>query len=183
MHQRRRCERVWHRGLPVTGVAQTLRDYASEASLNLVRKALANAEYHGLLDFAELQAVTGRGRPGSARLREALERHQPSLALTRSTPEDVFFELCERSGIALPEVNATIAGWTVDFLWREEGVVVEVDGYGNHHTPAQVDRDRRKDLALRAAGLVVNRYSRQQLEVSGELIRTDLKATLAKRKA
>ncbi len=93
----------------------------------------------------------------------------------------MLIEVCARFGIPIPEVNATIEGWTVDFLWRDEGVVVEVDGYGNHHTPAQVDRDRRKDLALRAADLVVNRYSRRQLEVGGELVGTDLKTTLAKR--
>ena len=57
----------------------------------------------------------------------------------------------------------------------------EVDGHGNHHTPAQVDRDRRKDLALRAADLTVNRYSGQQVEFGGDLIVADLKSTLAKR--
>ena len=45
----------------------------------------------------------------------------------------------EHLRLPLPEVNRRIAGWKVDFLWRKEGVVVEVDGDGNHHTPAQVD--------------------------------------------
>jgi very-short-patch-repair endonuclease len=69
----------------------------------------------------------------------------------------------------------------VDFFWREQGVVVEVDPYGNHHTPAQVDRDRRKDLALRTDGLIVNRYSRDQLEQADDQVAADLADTLAKR--
>jgi very-short-patch-repair endonuclease len=39
---------------------------------------------------------------------------------------------------------------------------VELDGYGNHHTPAQLRRDRRKEIALRQAGLNVVRYSEEQ---------------------
>jgi hypothetical protein len=68
IHQRRHCQRAWHKRMPVTSVAQTLLDYAATASLNMVRKALANAEYQKLLDISEVQALPGRGRPGSARL-------------------------------------------------------------------------------------------------------------------
>jgi very-short-patch-repair endonuclease len=78
-------------------------------------------------------------------------------------------------------VNARIAGWTLDFFWRKEGVVVENDAYGNHHTPAQVDRDRRKDLALRPLGLVVNRYSRDRVEESRRAIAADVTAALSAR--
>jgi hypothetical protein len=182
VHRRRDCERVWHRRMPLTSVAQALLDYATTASLNMVRRALANAEYHRLLKIDEVQRLLGRGRPGSTRLREALERHQPRLAYTRSPIEVVMFELCETFELPLPEVNVKVAGWTVDFLWRDERVVVEVDPYSNHHTPAQVDRDRRKDLALRAAAHVVNRYSRDQVERTGEAVATDIIKTLAARR-
>ena len=58
-------------------------------------------------------------------------------------------------------------------------VFVEVDPYGNHHTPAQVDRDRRKDLALRAENLRVNRYSGDQLAQTPDTVGADVAATLA----
>ena len=183
VHDRRGCERIRHRGLPVTTVAQTLLDFAAGASLNRVRVALANAEYHRLLEIEAVQALLGHGRPGSTKLRTALTRHQPRLAYARSPVEVAMFELCERFGIELPEVNARVHGWTVDFFWRREGVVVEVDPYGNHHTPAQIDRDRRKDLALRTHGLVVNRYSRDQVELTPGELAADLIATLAARRA
>jgi hypothetical protein len=136
VHRERICERSWHNGLPVTTLAQALLDYAAPASLNQVRVALANAEYHRVLNLPAVEGLLGHGRPGSAKLRTALKRHQPRLAYARSPPERAFLELCEASGIPLPEVNVRIAGWEVDFLWRPEGVVVEIDGHGNHHSPA-----------------------------------------------
>lgn len=178
VHERRNCERTWHRGLPITTLSQTLLDYAADASLNRVRVALANAEYQQKLDLPAIEALLGPGRPGAAKLRTALKRHQPRLAHTRSGPERAFLELCESHNVPPPEVNVRIAGWTVDFYWREQGVVVEVDGHGNHHTPAQRDRDRRKDLALRRAGLAVNRYSREQVEETGPTVAADVIATL-----
>jgi very-short-patch-repair endonuclease len=181
VHQRRECPRTRHKRLPVTTVAQTLLDFAARASLNRVRVALATAEYHRLLNVSEVQELLGHGRLGSAKLRTALKRHQPRLAYARSPVEVALFAICEARGIELPEVNARVAGWTVDFLWRKQGVVVEVDPYGNHHTPAQIDRDRRKDLALRVAGLLVNRYSREQVEQAAEQVATDLADTIAQR--
>jgi predicted transcriptional regulator of viral defense system len=178
VHQRRRCERAWRKNLPVTTVPQALLDCAVKHSLNQVRVALANAEYQRVLNVADVEALLGQGRPGSAKLRTALNRHQPRLAYARSETERAFLDLCEASNIPLPEVNVRIAGWTVDFLWRQHGVAVEVDGHGNHHTPAQRDRDRRKDLALRTAGLVVNRYSREQVERAGQEVAADVTATL-----
>src|SRR2546423_11799181 len=121
---------------------------------------MANAEYHRLLEVEEVQSVLGHGRAGSAKLRAAANRHQPRLAYARSPTEVAFFELCEAYGLPLPEVNVRIAGWTADFFWRKEGDVVEVDPYGNHHTPAQIDRDRRKDIPLRTTGLIVLSYIR-----------------------
>jgi Protein of unknown function (DUF559) len=178
VHQRRDCTRTWHKRMPVTSVAQTLLDYAATSSLNRVRKALANAEYHRLLDLAEVEALIGRGRPGSAKLRNALSRHQPQLARTRSSLEDTFHGLCENAGIVLPEINVVVHGWTVDALWRTEGLAVEIDGYGNHHTRAQIDRDRRKELCLRGAGLIVARYSEGQIEDEPQRVMADVATTL-----
>ena len=104
-----------------------------------------------------------RGRRGTAKLRAALERHQPKLARTKSDLEVLLCELCERHNISLPEVNVDVNGWLVDALWPDARLAVELDGYGNHHTPAQLKRDRRKEFDLRAAGLTPVRYSEEQL--------------------
>ena len=179
VHQRRALDARRHRRFPITTVAQTLLDLAATSSLNGVRQALAKAEYLGLLEVEAVEALLGQGRPGTRRLREALERHQPRLAYARSRTERAFLALCEKAGIPLPEVNVKLHGWTADFFWRAQGLVVETDGHGNHHTPAQLDRDRRKDLAFRSAGLAVNRYSRRQVEEDGATVIADVARTLA----
>lgn len=181
VHQRRYLPSTRHRRFPITSVAQTVLDYAAGADLITVRRVLAQADYRRLLDPAAVEAVLGQGRPGSARLRQALERHQPHLARTRSWLEAVFVPLCEAAAIPLPEINVRVAGWTADALWRAEKVIVELDGYDNHSTRGQIERDRRKELALRAAGFLVIRYTWDQVVNQPQLVSADLAATLAAR--
>jgi predicted transcriptional regulator of viral defense system len=170
VHARRKTNRIWHNKLPTTTLPQALLDLASQRPLRTVRRALANADYRGWLDVGAIQAALGPGKPGSARLRTALAEHQPRFARTKSENEVLFLEICESAGLPLPETNAYIAGWEVDALWRHQRLAIEIDGYGNHRSPAQVRRDRRKDHALRSHGLTPIRYSDEQLEQREELI-------------
>lgn len=179
IHRRRQLQTTRHRGFPITTLAQTLLDFASRTRLFDVRRALAQADYLRLLDAAAVEAIVGQGRPGAARLRKALRRHQPRLARSRSRLEAEFLALCERAAIPLPEVNARVEGWLVDALWRDKRVVVELDGYDNHSTPAQIERDRRKELELRTAGYVVVRYTWEQVTEASEEVVTDLLSILA----
>jgi predicted transcriptional regulator of viral defense system len=114
VHRDRNRERNWHRGFPHTTLPQILLDLATTVSLRQLRRALANADYRNLLDVQAVETALGRGRPGSARLREALSEHQPRLARTKSGLEIAFLEICESAGIPLPEVNVRVAGWEVD---------------------------------------------------------------------
>jgi very-short-patch-repair endonuclease len=166
------------RRLPLTTVPRTLLDLASTWSPNEVRRALAQADYHRLLVVEDVSAICGPGRRGAARLRLALARHEPRIAMTRSELERRLLAECEAAGIALPEVNVVIEGWTVDALWRRERVVVELDGRDNHSSPGQMERDRRKDLQLRAAGYVVLRYTWAQLIFEAPAVMADLRAAL-----
>jgi Protein of unknown function (DUF559) len=158
---------------------KTLLDYAAQADLIAVRRALAQADYLRLLDTTAVNEVLGQGKAGATRLRRAMKRHEPKLARTRSWLETVFVPLCESAGLELPEINARVAGWTVDALWRDEQVIVELDGYDNHSTRGQIERDRRKELELRAAGFLVIRYTWDQVVHQPELVAADLAAALA----
>ena len=181
VHQRRKLDRAWHKRMPVTSFTQTLLDYATEASRSELRRALAVADYRGILDVAAIESALKRGGPGSAKLRRALENHQPRLAKANSGGEVELLELCEAGGIALPELNAKVAGWTVDALFREERVVVELDGWRNHRSPAQLKRDHQKDLELRAAGFVVLRYSYEQITTQRDQVIAELRKILEER--
>ena len=175
VHARRTFDRIWTRGLPVTTLPQTFLDVAATEPLRTVRRALAKADYAGTLDVRAVEAVLGAGRPGSAKLRAALSEHQPRLARTKSELEILFVEICEKAKIPVPDVNVRVAGWEVDAVWREERIAVELDGYDNHRSPAQVKRDRRKELALRAAGYLPVRYSEEQLTHHRKEVVADLR--------
>ncbi len=178
IHHRPGLERVWHRGLPTTPVPNILLEISSLGAPNILRKALAQAEYQRRLKLADVNAVLGKGHKGSAALRAALRRHLPQLARTKSELEDDFLFLCERYEIPIPEVNIMIAEWEVDASWPQLRVAVELDGVGNHGTQVAVARDRRKELALREAGLVVLRYSKDQVGRQQTSVAADVIATL-----
>ena len=178
LHRPRRIERVPHRGLPVTTVERTLLDLAAVVSPAKLRRTLAEADYRRLLDVPAVEALLSRGRPGAAALRAALAEHMPHLARTRSELEQRFLLLCRTGGIPLPEVNVLVEGFLVDALWREPRVAVELDGHTAHATPAAIERDRRRDLALRAAGFVVLRYTWRQVTREAAAVRDDLSVAL-----
>jgi predicted transcriptional regulator of viral defense system len=173
-HTRRNYDRMLHNGLPTTTLPRLFLDLAATETRRTVRRALAKADYADDLAVADLEAAAGRGRPGSAQLRAALAAHQPALALTKSRLETLFFEICEKAKLHLPEVNQYLAGHEIDAMWREQRIAVELDGHRNHHTRAQLRSDRRKELAVRMAGFTPVRYSEDQLEHSAEEVIVDL---------
>jgi Protein of unknown function (DUF559) len=178
----RRLERVLHHRLPVTPVARTLLDFAAHASHNDVRKALAQADFRGLLRLQELESVTGRGLPGSANLRAALETHLPQLAETNGPLEERFLFLCESEGIELPIPNQWVGPYKVDALWPVERVIVELDGKSAHGSDARRLIDHERDMKLRSLGYVVRRYSWHQVLFKPARVSADLKRTLAARR-
>jgi Protein of unknown function (DUF559) len=180
VHGRRNCRREWHKRLPATTIEQAVLDFAAVAPPERVRYVLANADYAKLLDITALQAIAGNGRAGSTKLRNALERHEPKLARTRSPLERLFLPLCENHGVPLPDdVNVLVAGVLVDAVWWQQRLVVELDGRNNHSSWAQIQRDRSNELRVRAAGFDVLRYGTVQLEDEAALVARDVLARLS----
>jgi hypothetical protein len=179
VHHPRKLERVFHRGLPITTPARTLLDIAPTCPRRQLRRALAETFYRRLATPDEVRAVLGRGHAGSRALRAALDSHVPQLERTKSGLEDEFLALCERAGLPLPEINSEICGYEVDAVFRAERVAVELDGESAHGAAGAVHRDRARDLALRASGWLVRRYSWQQVFHEPDLVAADLVAALA----
>jgi very-short-patch-repair endonuclease len=48
-----------------------------------------------------------------------------------------------------------VAGREIDFLWRAEGIAVEVDGYRYHSSRSRFESDRRRTAYLAAHGIQV----------------------------
>jgi very-short-patch-repair endonuclease len=162
---------------PTTTVPRTLLDLATRYDHRALLRALAEAEFHHDLRPADVERTLRRGHPGSANLRAALDAHVPGRGETKSQLERRFRRLLIRRGIELPERNAPVGPWTVDCLWREARVVVELDG-GQHDRPHQADVDRDRDLWLRAHGHVVLRYGHRQLADQPDAVVADLLTAL-----
>jgi hypothetical protein len=175
VHSERNFERTWHKRLPVTPLPQTLLDIASVVRFTELRRALAEAEYLRLVALDEVDAVLGRGKPGSAALRAALQCHRPELARTKSRMEERFVLLCERYSLPPPAVNVWIGRWQVDAVWFERKVAVELDSHAAHDLPSRLEEDHQRDLDLRAAGYTVLRYTWRQLRDMPELVIADLR--------
>jgi very-short-patch-repair endonuclease len=67
-----------------------------------------------------------------------------------------------------------VEGFTVDFAWRAQKLIVETDGWQAHGTRAAFERDRRRDADLTTAGWRVLRVTwarvlRQPREVAAQL--------------
>lgn len=171
-------EPVEHRQLPVVAPTVALVGAATSVSYRALRRALAQAEFKGLIDPPLLHSSLGRGRPGSAILKRAIRAHMPQLARTDNDFEADFLFLLERVGIELPEVNVKVGRYRPDMLWRSHRLIVELDGKDAHTNPAQVARDHRRDLELRRLGFVVIRYTWEQVYFEDESVAADLRSQI-----
>ena len=94
-------------------------------------------------------------------LREAIGSEAP--ALTRSDAEDRFLSLVAKAQLAAPETNVRLSPYEVDALWRDQSLIVEIDGFAVHSTRVAFERDRARDAELQARGLRVIRVTWRQL--------------------
>jgi very-short-patch-repair endonuclease len=165
-------------GIPVTTVHRTLLDLATVLPRPQLERAVERAEALRLADTLSLAALLERhrGRRGTAALREIV-REGIAPALTRSELEERFLTFLDAHGLPKPEVNADIAGFEVDFLWRRQHLIVELDGHETHGTRAAFERDRERDRSLQARGWCVVRITWRQLRDQPDALAADL-ATL-----
>jgi very-short-patch-repair endonuclease len=143
------------RGIPVTSVARTIIDLARTTKGRELEHIVDLADQRGLVDFADLRAAN------SASLRAVLQNYRPTP--TRSELEERFLRLCDDHGVARPEANTRIEGIEVDFVWRDRRLIVEVDGYAYHRSPAAFELDRERDVRLSTAGWRVLRFTWRQV--------------------
>ncbi len=157
-------ERTVREGIPVTSPARTLIDLAAVLPARELEQACARAEREGLVERVALEAWVARRRrhAGTPALRALLDA-PGGPRLTRTVAEDKLLALIREAGLPAPECNVRVGRYEVDFLWRAQGLAVEVDGFRYHASRPRFEGDRRKDADLVAAGLRVVRFSWDQL--------------------
>ena len=167
-------DRTEHQRIPVTSPARTLLDLATQVSAKHLSRATDEACVHHLVTDLSLNEQFTRypHHRGTAALRKAI---RTEAALTRSEAERRFLELVRAARLPEPEVNAQLGPYEVDFLWRDQNLVVEVDGYAFHSSRSSFERDRRRDADLATKRISVLRVTWRQITGEPEA----LVATLA----
>jgi very-short-patch-repair endonuclease len=149
-------------GIPVTTPARTLVDLGGILDGRSLTRVFNDARVRRLTSSQQVLAAVARS-PGrtTARLRRLAEE---GLGPTRSQLEDAFIAFLKRHRLPPPEVNQAVLGYEVDMLWRERGLIVELDGYRFHGTRVAFEQDRRRDADLMAGGYRVVRVTWRRLK-------------------
>lgn len=170
------------RGLPVTSPARTIIDLAGSVDAGELEATLALVLRRRLVTVAEVRAALERAprSKGAATLRRMLEPGAGP-TLTRSEYERKLLQLLRRAELPRPQVNAKILGHEVDFLWQEQRLVVEFDGFRYHSGRKSFEEDRLRDQRLVAAGYRVIRITGRQLDHTPEAVVARIAAALVHR--
>jgi hypothetical protein len=167
-------------GIPVTSVAHTLLDLAEIVDRRGLERIFEEAERRRLLDLraVEQACARGHGRRGLKPILAHLRTLGPA-PQTRSELERRFVALCRELALPPPDVNALVAGFEVDAVWNDRGLVVELDGYEYHGTRLAFERDRARDAALQVAGYRVVRVTYRRLAEEPETVAETVRGLLA----
>jgi very-short-patch-repair endonuclease len=152
IHHARQLETVRHDGLAVTTPLRTLKDFPEP-------RAIAEALYLGLIDRADAP-------PDAEPTRSALERR--------------LLQAIRRAGLPRPLSNHPIGRYRVDFLWLDQRLVVETDGWAGHGHRMAFERDRARDAELQAQGFAVLRFTWRQVQDETLLVTVRIAQVLAR---
>jgi very-short-patch-repair endonuclease len=170
-------------GIPVTTVTRTLVDLTDMLGPDRILRAMREADYLRLLDLDTLNAAVQRahGRRRLEVLKQALAHHRPG-QIVRDELEHRFAEVVRAAGLQAPDTNVKVQtrrrSYTVDCLWREQRVAVELDGRAAHARILAFESDRRKDAALSAIGLRPLRFTWYRVTTEPDEVIAELEATL-----
>jgi predicted transcriptional regulator of viral defense system len=179
------ADRVVIERIPCTSLARTLLDIAATQSPDTLRYAVTQSEVEEVFDLAEVIELLKRskGQRGVARLRLAIELHDPQEQEARLELEKKLLRLFKRAGFR-PEVNGhlLVNGISLmpDFMWRDARLIVEADSRRVHGTATAFEKDRLRDQRLAAAGWTVIRVTWRQATEEPERLTRTLRALLAR---
>jgi hypothetical protein len=165
---------TYRQGIRVTTVARTIADIAPRLSdvelTRAIHEARRNRDLsdHGL---ARLYALC----PRSARVFDSEE------APSRSIFQHTFRAFLELRDFPIPEFEACWHGFEVDAYYEDHALIIELDGYRDHHLPDRFEADRERDelaIALRHATL---RITWKRLTRKPNQLDRNLRAILAAR--
>jgi very-short-patch-repair endonuclease len=156
-------------GIRITKPARTLLDLAGCVDENELERAIRQGVYRRLTTTASLaEAVCeGAGGRGMRKMRNALTRAGEAPGLTRSELEQDFLRFLRRHYLPLPELNVELRigkrRIEADCVWRDQRLIIELDGRDAHDSTPAFESDRARDLALQAAGWRTGRVTSHRI--------------------
>jgi predicted transcriptional regulator of viral defense system len=172
--------------IPCTSLARTLLDYAGVAPEWELRRAVAQAEVLGVLDWDAMRSILRRGRRrrGVARLRLVVDSLHPHTKRTRGDLERFFLAMCISAELPQPEVNIWLdvpggRPLQADFVWRDAGLIVEADSRGFHDTASAFEYDRKREQRFQAAAWRVSRCTWAQVEREPQRLAATIRSLLS----
>lgn len=177
-------ERTVVDGIPVTTVPRTILDLAAAVSKRQLERAFNEVEVRGLTDRLSIPDLLARypRRRGSAVLRALLDEGAAVPGVTQNDFEELFVALLDLHRLPRPRFNADLflrgRFFSVDCLWPDEQLIVELDGRAVHRTRRAFEADRERDRLLLVEGWRVMRVTWRQLREKGGAIAADLRRAL-----
>jgi very-short-patch-repair endonuclease len=150
-------------GIPVTKPRRTLTD---------IRHLLSPAQFNSAVREAEFLKLPIGDPYGDRGGKSA------STDRTRTKLESMFLALFRHHRLPQPEVNVKVDRFEVDFLWRDERLIVEVDGWDSHRSRSAFEEDRRRDARLKLLGYEVLRFTWRQVEDEARTVAKTVRALL-----
>ncbi len=165
----------------MTDPVSTLVDFASCTPIWQLERAVNEADRLDLVDPEELRVVIDSlpRRPGIGRLKRLLDSH----TFSDSGLERRFFAIVRSVDLPIPETQAWVNGYRVDFYWPQIGLVVEADGLRYHRTAGEQASDRRRDQTHTAAGLTTLRFAESQIRYEPSRVQATLAAVVKRLEA
>jgi very-short-patch-repair endonuclease len=90
-----------------------------------------------------------------------------------------FLAFLDAHHIERPLVNTKIGPYTVDGLWPDQRIVVELDSRQAHQTTRAFEDDRARDRHLLTRGYRVARITHHQLQTEQPTLAAELQTLLA----
>jgi very-short-patch-repair endonuclease len=109
-------------------------------------------------------------------LREVLQWHLAGSTITESEAEEAFLAIVRRAGLPEPIPQRHVLGRRRDFVWPQQRIVVEVDGWRYHRTVQAADADTTRGNEAALGGWLHLRFTRRRVvhrpgDVQRDLIR------------
>ncbi len=145
-----RIDRVYVDQIPCTNATRNIIDLAADLDGERLETAFESARRMGLTTAPALarrfEALGGRGRPGSTRIKQLDVAGERPL---ESRLEVKLARLLRQAG-HIPAVQYKVGAYRLDFAWPLLLLAVECDGFEHHGYRLAWKRDRRRIAGLEA---------------------------------